>query len=98
MALGEQIVEIAKICFSDDFGCPAGTDACRLGDLRVGPSEAAQFEDGGISTGSLPGANVRNPVIDGLPGNTELCCQGLLRLFTFRICRCNVSGNPLFVS
>jgi hypothetical protein len=70
--------------------CAAGVDSksghlCCPGNLFLGPSKAAEPDNNAVPVCFLPGTDISDPDIDGLPDNTQFFCQGRFSISAFRV-------------
>lgn len=69
MALGEQIIDITNFGISDNFSYTILAQPHCFRNLLPGPSKAAQTNNSCVFDLFLPGTDIRDPGIDGLPDN-----------------------------
>ena len=62
MAHRQQIINFANICIINNLGNPALGHFGYLCNFFLGPSQAAEAEDGGCPVCPLPGTDFANPV------------------------------------
>ena len=67
-ALGEQIINFAKICIINNLSNSALGRPRYFCNLFLGPSKAVEPDNNAVSICFLPGTDISDPDIDCLPG------------------------------